>query len=77
LLLERLVTLKCALIELFLQVSSGDGYGRFASLGPSPVLPFLTAFTTSLHVVPGRSTTMLNPRQMLAFAPWQDVRFGS
>jgi hypothetical protein len=41
------------------------------------VLPFLTAFTTSLHVVPGRSTTMLNPRQMLAFAPWQDVRFGS
>jgi hypothetical protein len=25
----------------------------------------------------GGLTTMLNPRQVLAFAPWQDVRFGS
>src|SRR5215467_7020617 len=25
----------------------------------------------------GGFTTILNPRQMLAFAPWQDVRFGS
>jgi hypothetical protein len=24
-----------------------------------------------------QSTTMLNPRQILAFAPWEDVRFGS
>src|SRR5262245_48035527 len=25
----------------------------------------------------GGFTTMLNPTQILAFAPWQDVRFGS
>jgi hypothetical protein len=35
-----------------------------------------SAFTASLHVAPGRFTTMLNPRQILVFAPWQDVRFG-
>ena len=36
----------------------------------------LSASTASLHVAPyGGFTTMLNPRQILAFAPRQDVRF--
>src|SRR6516165_4556457 len=52
---------------------------RFASLGPSRTLALhrVSATTASLHVAPGRFTTMLNPRQIPAFAPWQDVRFGS
>src|SRR5262249_10885495 len=37
----------------------------------------LSASTASLHVAPGRFTTILNPRQIFVFAPWQDVRFGS
>src|SRR5262249_14048642 len=37
----------------------------------------MSATTASLHVAPGRYTTMLNPRQIPALAPWQDVRFGS
>jgi hypothetical protein len=53
---------------------------RFASFGPARALPLsrLSAFTVSLHVARlRRFTTMLNPRQILAFTPWQHVRFGS
>jgi hypothetical protein len=36
------------------------------------------AFPASLHVARlRRCTTMFNSRQILAFAPWRDVRFGS
>jgi hypothetical protein len=40
-------------------------------------LHWLSACTASLHGAPGRFMTMLNPREILTFAPWQDVRFGS
>jgi len=36
-------------------------------------LHWLSACTASLHGAPGRFTTMLNPTEILAFAPWQDV----
>src|SRR5262245_42983615 len=47
---------------------------RFARLGPP--LYQLSAFTASLHVAPGRYTTMLNPMQILAFAPWHVLALG-
>jgi hypothetical protein len=54
---------------------------RFASFGLRPLalpLRWLSANAASLHVAPcGGFTTMPNPRQILAFAPWQDARFGS
>src|SRR5262245_15323393 len=79
LLLSRLVELMRAAIELLLQFGCRCWCGqRFTSLGPMVLaLHRLSATTASLHVAPGRFTTMLNPMQILAFAPWQDVRFGS
>src|SRR5262249_14383716 len=47
---------------------------RFASLGLGLAPPFgqLSAWTASLHVARlRRFTTMLNPRQIPASAPWQ------
>src|SRR5262249_20436315 len=50
---------------------------RFPSLGPTLAsLAFRgqSAFTASLHVAAsGGFTTILNPRQIQAFAPWQDA----
>jgi hypothetical protein len=48
---------------------------RLPNLGPT--LHHLFALTASLHVAPGRFTTIPNPRQIIAFAPWQDVLYGS
>jgi hypothetical protein len=67
--------------RLFLQFVSGYLCGwRFAGLGPIRALTLyrLSASTASLHVARlRRFTIMLNPMQILAFAPRQDVRFGS
>src|SRR5262249_54212498 len=67
--------------DLLLDVASGYvGSRRFAGLGPRPLalaLRGLSAFTASLHFARlRRFTTMLNPRQILAFAPWPDVCLG-
>jgi hypothetical protein len=76
-LLQRLVALARSAVELFLQIGGGCLCGRrFAGLGPNRAiaLPFhrLSASTASLHVARlRRFTTMLNPRQILGFAPRQ------
>jgi len=31
----------------------------------------------SLHVASGRFTSVLNPKQIVGFVPWQDVRFSN
>src|SRR5262249_24187219 len=69
---KRLVTLTGTAVDLFLQVSRWVCGRRFATLGPG-CAPLLSAcITASLHVARlRRFTTMLNPRQILAFAPWQ------
>jgi hypothetical protein len=78
LLLKRLVALMGTAVELLLEVVIGYGFGRrFVRLpanNTAALLYRLSAFTASLHIGPGRFTTMLNPRQILVFAPRQDVR---
>src|SRR5262249_41343903 len=70
LLLARLVELMRAEVELLLQFDWRCWCGqRFAGLGPTRALPLLTAFTTSLHVAPGRFTTIINSMQFLVAAP--------
>ena len=46
---------------------------------PGNALTFyrLSISTASLHVAPDGSRRCLNPKQILAFAPWRDVGFGS
>jgi len=65
---------------LFFKIGGGCVCGRrFASHGPFRALTLnrLSASTAPLHVARLRHfTTMLNPRQIFAFAPWQDVCFG-
>ena len=56
----------------------GQSFASLWSLAMALALHWLSACTASLHVAPYRGfTTMLNPMQILTFAPWQDVRFGS
>jgi hypothetical protein len=31
----------------------------------------------SLHIASGRFTSVFNPKQIVGFVPWQDIRFGS
>src|SRR5262249_29176208 len=69
LLLQRLVTLARSPVKLFLEVGGGYVCGWcFASLS-APTFYRLSASTASLHVTPGRFTTILNPRQIQVSAP--------